>query len=135
MIRTCLQPGWQPPPFETLTWTELQPPKAGSAPSVEAVVQIQDEPVARMWANELAIVSASPGRLVVSTHYFTREVRFARLRSLIALDFAIERDEPDWKWRRGSNKIEIAKRAGQIPEDTIHPPLYFWHYMDPKEPT
>lgn len=127
MIRTCLQPGWQPATTLSYAWKEMTPPKQGSAPAIETANQIKDEPMARMWVNDLLVVSASPGRLVMSYHDYVVEEAYARDQV-----FKADQDEPAWEWRRGSDKVEVAKAAGALPRQVILPPRYIWHYLDQK---
>lgn len=136
MIRTCLDPEWQPPKYaDGSVWRELPRPKEGTvqldgAPSVA----VEDERIERMWVNDTigATVSASEGRLVLSFSEFVPEKLYEAERALVQRMFRADTDEPAWEWRRGNDKVEIAKKAGTLPKWMIMEPRWIWHFMDPE---
>lgn len=139
MIRTCLDPTWQAPegwkeqPVDTEQDVQALGERAAARLNTPNP-QLGDERMQRKWIHAAwaAVVSASAGRVVVSCMQPTADRIFAILMEQVGLDFLAYTDEPSWAWRRGSNMVAVAKETGMIPKDTDLPPMWIWHYLDPK---
>lgn len=141
MIRTCLDPEWQPPKYaDGSVWQEITPPQRPvGAPEKSvgpSIKPLEDAIIERMWVNLTigATVSASAGRLVLSFSEFLPEEIYAPMRKLLQRSFRVDVDEPTWGWRQGNDKVEIAKQEGRIPRNRMMRPQWLWHYLDPKAP-
>ncbi len=141
MIRTCLDPEWHPPKYaDGSVWEEIPPPKRPEGAPEKAVgpgiAPIEDERIERMWVNHTigAVMSASAGRLVLSFHEYLPEQVYTLMRDLLQRSFRADVDEPTWSWRRGNDKVEIAKQEGKLPRSEVRRPCWLWHFLDPKAP-